>query len=1543
MDDSELDFVDLCSKLLKRVRKKAAEPGRQSRKAEQQSSSQATRGDKRKVNKQDEDSGSRLSATQPAESEVVCEGTGCDSGDAAQASAFPSADGRLRAKDKVLLRMQEFKRACPQKLMHSKSIGPANKDGCTVTAQHQKADKPASPHSAPRSEPAESDEALALRLQQELDREATEAQIVDLEDGGLFFCQICHKDLSHMTPDGRTQHLNRCLDQNEQSAPSLLPPSAVPDCPICGKKFKTQKSRSAHLKRCSADMGVSPAVLLQALQRQAEESRSSAAANAHIEPGGNKRKAPSKQELPARKKPRKKADPLDEETMVALALSSSLLEQQKEQQAESGPSHSSMTPVLKWKPDAAKGKKKKVAVPRPPPLLLVQDAETALARLQERVSALLLRRRAPSPPTPTRCPSNLPGWTGAAPLWWKSRLLDGGSACLSDFYAAELQHLFTTVESAKLDGVLSSTSTKPESSVPPALKTCSQTESSALSTPGTGELHVGSQALRDLMELAEDGMTLTQYGYADKAKHLSGFIQEEELEDEAGPSDDSSSREATRKLDQPHADKDAGNHESVALSRLSSDLSSMVNNPQLSDVQLQVDSGEVYFAHSFMVYARCPLLAEMVHESGFGAQEEGMAAAQRVLLSDVPGQAVLALLRYLYTAHCSIAASLRPHVLELASRFDLPELEQRCHFQPEDTVAAPGDGSLGVNNQTDQAFVELLRSMWNEEDEEGDTGDSDGGDGGGQSEEDRREDEVTAGDRQIGEEELEEIYEFAATQRQREERQSTVEEEDEEEDAVFTNLQPNLQLEPEPGSDRGNSRLSPRSWGACREGDVSRSPPQSKHPPLPHEEALEHSGRTLLQSSASVADELSLNLPIPGLSPGQPAHQQEDGDRRGEAADASLKRESRGPHSVCVPLSPAEKDEPELIVLSDSSEEMETNCRLSPRSYTGIKSGQNPSPKESGCSLEFSPGDPAGCSPELSWLIPSTPLRSPVRNTRTTSMQTSISMWRTQLFPRGASSPPASPFKSKVQTSSSPLKPAASSGDADLEVSPEKHRNRCKNAEVVTHRSFRDSSKHERPLQPCSSTPLHAELLQRPGPPAASPLHRDPVKQSGSGQMKASTSSESLMKTASGSVHLSPVSRPSDQPSSSSAVKIAESNVRHGGKSIRGRNEREEEVEVAFSNETVNEVTSAPDVGESSFQQSFMDEPPIAFNDSWGLDACAGPDPGCLSLRLEDSGESRPGASSASKPPSRNSFQDPAPDPGSLTTSEVDHDLLDSKIWGSWEGGEEEEEEEEEEEGLPLSQRVNPAAQLKTPVSSKQKRRHAVAPITPTPHYSDMDTPELKNKLSSFGVRPLPKRQMVLKLKEIHQYTHQLASSDSEEEEAPRARPPLSRVVSCTQFKEPSAPAATSPGKTDQEEVADLLSASQGSNTSSTAASEESERSNPELVFSSDGDSDSDISSSQAASRLQDRLQAVHSFILSDSSLYSRILQYQPLVLSQLQQQLRAAGIRLGAAKLVDYLDSQCITFTTAKPGHPAASRRGGAKTGRGARGGSRKNGALKL
>ena len=121
-----------------------------------------------------------------------------------------------------------------------------------------------------------------------------------------------------------------------------------------------------------------------------------------------------------------------------------------------------------------------------------------------------------------------------------------------------------------------------------------------------------------------------------------------------------------------------------------------------------------------------------------------------------------------------------------------------------------------------------------------------------------------------------------------------------------------------------------------------------------------------------------------------------------------------------------------------------------------------------------------------------------------------------------------------------------------------------------------------------------------------------------------------------------------------------------------------------------------------------------------------------------------------------------------------------------------------------------------------------------------------------------------------------------------------------------------------------------------------SSRSNPELCPLSDDDdggSDGDITPSQASSLLQDRLQAARRFILSDAELYGRVLQYQPLGLALLQGRLKEAGITLGTAKLMDFLDANCITFTTAKPGQGSSrQRRRGRGGGRG-RGGRRKKG----
>lgn len=757
-------------------------------------------------------------------------------------------------------------------------------------------------------------------------------------------------------------------------------------------------------------------------------------------------------------------------------------------------------------------------------------------------------------------------------------------------------------------------------------------------------------------------------------------------------------------------------------------------------------------------------------------------------------------------------------------RFDLKELQQLCEIHQDEADYTSQEED--VNNQTDQAFIELLRSMWNEEDEGEEETDTDGGkDVERELGEDHRCDDLATSDREVieekvNEEELDEIYEFATTQRNR------VEESDSEQE-----------------EERGE---------VDEEGDHSSSPSTSslsnKHPPQSQQHrpirkiSSELSGRTLLQSSSSSAvDDLSVshppstsNLPVPGVSPGQVDDCGSGGEKRADDIELDeclpLKRESQGPR-IPDPLSPpspqnTKKKEPEVIVLSDSSEEMEVAlcsrspsphfpCTVqSPQDYTQIKSQQVSKHKEptldnrEPTSLELSPGDPVDCSPEVSWLIPSTPVQHG-RSTRTSSSQTKSSMCRTRLFPKDEASSPLPVFSSptssanKLQSSNSPNRAAtqasgstegsvsrmkldkivSSSINLDLAFSPERTSSydASKDREVfavpssqfkVSHlsnlnhlHSLQVSSKQDTPLhrqpQPYSSTPLHAELHQPFSHLAASLLHKDPDKQTDG--VRERVTSESTEKTELESFHLSPLSDPLDPPSSSFSHRGLQSSQRQSksfseslhlvessshnntgtelkrrveGEAITIRNETGENKDQGNEGEQEEAIgeSGATDGTKYSFQQSFMDEPPIAFNDSWGLDVCIEEKPGCFSLRLEDSrgssqqerslgqgGTVRSPPSTSCQPPrssccmqsskSSGSMVDSSPSnhpptsvqahttpsitpsppgPAPRTTQQVNNSLLDSKIWDSWE-------EEEEEDALPLSQRVNPQDQLKTP------------------------------------------------------------------------------------------------------------------------------------------------------------------------------------------------------------------------------------------------------
>ncbi|NXA72071.1 SLX4 endonuclease, partial [Thryothorus ludovicianus] len=224
-----------------------------------------------------------------------------------------------------------------------------------------------------------------------------------------------------------------------------------------------------------------------------------------------------------------------------------------------------------------------------------------------------------------------------------------------------------------------------------------------------------------------------------------------------------------------------------------------------------------------------------------------------------------------------------------------------------------------------------------------------------------------------------------------------------------------------------------------------------------------------------------------------------------------------------------------------------------------------------------------------------------------------------------------------------------------------------------------------------------------------------------------------------------------------------------------------------------------------------------------------------------------------------------------------------------------------------------------------QENKSPSTPVTPMPAYSIMETPQLKKELSRFGVRALPKRQMVWKLKEIFQYTHRDGDSDFEDE-IPYSQP-LPQKSPATRPRQPKAGrAAGNQGAKEQERPSvslaadgEELLASQQSTGSSVDGSDISFGSQSSLVngfetcaFTSE-EEEEEFPASQAAVREEEKLEAVRCYIRSNTALYNRILFYEPIELADLHAELKQNGIKISKAKLLDFLDSQCITSTMAR------------------------------
>ncbi|XP_061235421.1 structure-specific endonuclease subunit SLX4 isoform X1 [Neopsephotus bourkii] len=1686
------------------------------------------------------------------------------------------AGSKMRVAELVVERMQQFKRLAPEQLKHNIGNGlpkfVANGDFPDESKEQNPPDDDI--HHLPSME---HDGALALALQQEAKREA----LASLEDAGLFFCQICQKDLSAMNTKRREQHVNRCLDEMEEAQMSSSSKPLVPECPICGKQFQTPQSRVSHLKRCAVEMDVPPKMLLQAVQLQVSTLGEAPLQCPSNQPSSTKRKGSSKE---ASKKTCKRAkmETKDEDFLVAMAMSRSLLEQEKQEQAKSV---TNVKPVaalpIKWKPGSEKKRRKRG--PTAPPPLLLQDPEKVRKRIQERV-AMLLAEEVEFPPTPQLPTSRILESESGKATWllplskakecflWNISALTGHYDTES-FYTAALTPPIVPwkpVQNHKPETLLPSVgSDQPEVSqqIQPELSshepTCTEAEGQTSyefksGSEGDGQFlslsQKDAQILQDLVDLATEGLTLTQWNLD------AGHVQKTEQ-----PGKEMTSSDIPHSGFMPPCKEKSlltSSCKKSSLRLLAEDFGAMINNPHLSDVQFQVDCGEVLYAHMFVLYARCPQVIQVVHSQGFLVEEDGNAQTHRVLLSDVTAEAVSAFLRYLYAADADIPAGVLPQVRTLAARFGVRELMAKCESNTGESQVSSGvdseDDLISVTNGKDcedraENFQDLLKSMWVGEDEE---------EVAMLNPECQKEDGV-------GEQELEEIYEFAATQRK------MVQGETEGSEGTDCSIcsdteaaQGTNQQTKEEEVKRSKSALISNSFKDLRDdNDVEKSKCDSSA----QEEKMQDINRCKkmndlqttfvphhsepqkwdIASHCATTNEGETVKRCEGVKDhksSQVSHDEADyrekqlpsfhnDTNRNESYEHLFSQGTQGSYCELSPLkevnkesgkAPSEKHVDDSFLYSKSQKDLfphrNSFCWSPlPKPYVPLFPAVGSSPASPKSERRFAsdyvstakqnkeekfPSDeisfqkaseldtasrnknisPAKLPhidlnkdtyvPVLSSLIIRTQDAAAQGNKEgdviVLSSDDEMELQQDKKWPESGfalkkmeisgqlkcsnveQGPEiAKPEQNSSVTETEQRSPQASRGITDMvhisndvkmsiRLSPSRQVDACMESKQSPNLSPEKRLRHEMSSGTDSSwlvpdTPvLNKTQTQVMGINSLkSPGSKLSIKNLAAGNSNHEITGNSIKvhETTLLDKHLPMENRVSERsPPSSPTVESFSINsppvspedpvlLSPGHTDIKSKCAKISSLskpvpqchEQSLEDKTNTSVVEVEDNGKEislpSLSSSVLlcDEPPVPTDDCWHVEYVSpvrGNSQDFSHAKTTTTSSPRAGSwhEQWESPAHMQEIKGSTPLQGSpvgrttlfcLEKSPIEAcssvgsrpSYLNSKIWDDWNG---DDEEDEFPEMLPLSQRLSAAARahqrdaIKTPEPSCQENDQSPStPVTPMPAYSMMETPQLKKELSRFGVRALPKHQMVLKLKEIFQYTHQDVDSDFEDE-IPSSQSPLqkspakrsrqskadqagggkrasalrtvgkrkqvatassvlavqradddlvgSHETGCAAPKEGTKMTYHPEGDKEQKKssvsperwslAADgeepVFSASQESTVSSWDGSDISFGSQSSFMngfeaspFQSEEDEE-EFTASQAAAQEEKKVEAVRCYIRSNTALYNKILFYEPIELADLHTELKQNGIKISKAKLLDFLDTHCITFTTA-------------------------------
>ncbi|XP_048350439.1 structure-specific endonuclease subunit SLX4 isoform X2 [Sphaerodactylus townsendi] len=1293
-----------------------------------------------------------------------------------------------------------------------------------------------------------------------------------------------------------------------------------PDCPFCGKGFGTLETRGSHLKRCAARVAVPPPLLLQVVRQQSSGLPASLS--------GLKRKVSSFTEQSTKKrKTGTRIGDAEEELLVAMAMSRSLREEEEAKARLLTRGRTNRAYQGRKNPQAEK--KNRAVASHSPPRLLLQDPEVARRQMEERM-ALLLSEVEEFPSTPLLAPSQLleseltwkADWPLTLPrgplssLWECSSLRglsDPGSVC---------------VAGSTLPALPGQTDQRPTQSMvlPFGGSVRAETEDSPWEERKE-DAQEGSQkeagALRDLMLLAGEGLTLTQWSPAAQPVE----------EPEWAPSDSQRSnpnRSLEKKLPV------GSSTPSALLGSLAAAFKGMVNNPHLSDIQFQVDSGELFYAHMFVLYARCPQLMELVDQKGFLVAEEGGMRTPRVLLNDVSGEAVRTFFNYLYSAETFVPPQAQSDVAALATRFGMTELValcESCDWNGHPAVDASGQEEEESGQEEEERvekFEELLKSIWM-----------------GEEEEDRALlPEELGSENVVDEQGLEEIYEFAATQRKAEEGRCSLDSNQVEPEAV-----PGDSSKWEGHLDGELSHL--QAQGARRKAVLGLLDPGDDQRPL-GAASRRHLAAALLEL-AEASEELSEKSLQPGswgessqlfqqsCSGKDPSDDDDDDDVMKPFTPLGLEKQllpvcrnfSSGDSQVSLvvpagksPASPKRRrgigSDTSLSLFSPTPQKARgAPCRSEEQELPKLQSGG------------ASSGVAAGSGPDHTQYSPA-PLPPSFRSCAVDVQGDLVQILGAEGEGRHGQR------KQQVEVMGPPSKEQEASGAAKL----------CLGEDIPCCQGTREVLLGSLPVGEAGAG---SRKMLLPGTPLLSQRGPDHEQIAKPGLASSPEAQEPAI-----------IPSPKRHPLRAGLPRGLRSPSPGGGKAV---------PDVVIVEDSEDEAEAAPLLtwGSSVLEADLpLSEDDTSLVASQIGDCQVGSSPRSLLMV----GGMLPGGSGTAG-------NGPLPH---FEYGEEERDCGD----GSGSRRRRFQDQSDVSEVLPLSQRLAvlssacsqdtchsargcpsaPVPSHKTPdLACREREAPHTTPQTPIPSYSIMETPELKKELRRFGVRALPKKKMVLKLKEIFQYTHQRPDSTSSQpllgqgSKAAPQRPASAAASSDFPKQQPSFPglpqvrlagggfrgscgADHQGGQMAKQGI--CLPAGSGRLKSSV---ENPVRGGQALAPCPKGDGlsrvdgdmsvilqssstefetsmqteeeEEDISPSQSSRREADKLVALRQYIHSRPALCRQILLYEPFELTGLQSELKQNDIRIGLGRLLEFLDTHCITFTTAETRREKRQRNG--------------------